>query len=130
MTSGYDPEGFLALRNGFNFESELGPVAFRIAVYLAAKPDVWEVRESDVRRNCKRIGHAAYGNAISELVSLGMLARGARTPDGTKPPLRLSELFRQVRAGQSQSRHRKPDLFVTLRSVTLTEVTRMILGRS
>ena len=96
-------KGFLMLLNEFNFFTELGPVAFRIAVYLAAKPDDWVVKEGDVRKQCKKIGHDAYRQAIHELIGVGMLKRGVRVEGKNQPPVILDEMYLRIRAGHRLS---------------------------
>jgi hypothetical protein len=90
-------EGFTMVKNEFIFGSELAPPAFRIALYLAAKPDNWVVRQADVRKHCKGIGQDAYFKAIGQLVDGGYLQRGTATPDGRTPPVITKKLDGTVR---------------------------------
>ena len=90
------------LRNDFNWLSDFDLATFRVAVYLASKPDDWEVRQGDVRKHCKGLSKYAYKRAIRELVDAGLLRRGGRDANGVRPPLMTTELFRRVRAGQTQ----------------------------
>lgn len=97
-------DGFLMLSNRFNYGTELSPVAFRIAAYLASKPGGWIVREADVRKRCKQIGHKTYQAALSELERAGYLQRGAYAHGGRRPPMVLGKLrLDVVWAGQEQS---------------------------
>ena len=65
--------------NAFNWTTTLRPAAFRVYLYVASKPETWQMSESEVRAHCKGLGHQAYVRAIRELINAGLLGAEVQT---------------------------------------------------
>ena len=91
MTTTTHDNGFTQVLNSLITDRRVSAAAFRIALYLASKPDGWITREANVMQ-ALGIGRDQYRRALRELEAADMLKRGKTSKDRasgrilTEPP--------------------------------------------